>query len=43
MEGDEKMLISCLSSDIWLFGSGFSLLIAVFSSGQNGEGGDCKL
>lgn len=25
VEGDEKTLISCLSSDIWLFGFGFSL------------------
>lgn len=29
--GDENTLISCLSSDICLFGSGFSLLIAVFT------------
>lgn len=36
--GDEKTLISCLSSDIWLFGSGFSLLIAVFTSAKKGGG-----
>lgn len=39
VEGDEKTLISCLSRDIWLFGSGFSL-IAVFTLAKKREGGD---
>lgn len=39
VEGDEKTLISCLSSDIWLFGSGFSLLIAVFPLAKTGRAG----
>lgn len=36
--GDEKTLISCSSSDVWLFGSGFSLLIAVFTLAKKGGG-----
>lgn len=38
MEADEKTLISCLSSDIWLFGFSSLFFTAAFSLWQKGGG-----